>query len=98
MQGWIPKVPGRTGAIPMPTAYFTQRGGPVHFLYVFAPAAPGKPIPITAVKSANVEGATLAADIVFADGATHRFVLQQNGVSLTQGAKTLRVEVPSTAS
>lgn len=92
VQGWLPIKHNFAGANPRPTVYFTQRArGPVHFLYVFAPAPPGKAVPVIGVKPAQVDDAMLAADVMFAPDATHRFVLQQDGCSLIRETQTLHV-------
>lgn len=89
MQGWIPDYSRPAAKLPRPVAYYTRKAaGAVHFLYVFAPIAPGEPCPVTAVQPAAVPGTALAATVVHADGSQRVFSLALSGqVRYSGGAK-----------
>lgn len=88
IQGWLPKGHGITGVVPAAVPTFRLKGaGRQVFLYVFSPARPGEPIPVTAVAPAEPASQgpnaadAVAATIHFRDGATHVFsmVLDEHG-------------------
>lgn len=88
VQGWLPREHALTGAFPRPCVYFTQKGkGTVRFLYVFAPAPEGHPVPVLIVTPGQAEGAQISADIAFRDGQTHRLRFHdKDGLRLERGA------------
>jgi hypothetical protein len=83
MLGWIADSAYKMRAVP--TAYYSIKGkGPVHFLYAFAPMPAGKSSPIARIEPAEVNDASIAAKIIFVDGAVYgrgsdEIVLKQNG-------------------
>jgi hypothetical protein len=80
VQGWLPKEHGRTGAFPRPCAYFTVRGsGRMRLMYVFAPAAAGQPLPVTAFEGTPPSGATSSATIHLTNGKRHHVSLSPSG-------------------
>lgn len=68
--GWIGN--DTLDLVPVPTAYYTRRAkGPVHTLYVLAPAPPGKASPIDRVEPGTTTNAAVSAKIVFAKDAVY---------------------------
>jgi hypothetical protein len=82
MQGWISD--HTFDQRPVPTAIFTRKSaGPVHLLYVFAPAPAGKPFPVTSVTPAATTATSLiSASITLHGGGSDNLQLLKDGTLL----------------
>jgi hypothetical protein len=79
MQGWISD--HTFDQRPVPTAIFTKKSaGPVHLLYVFAPAAAGQPFPLVSVTpGAPPDASAVSAVITLRDGGADNLLLLKDG-------------------
>lgn len=80
VQGWLPAGGiNRLDMRPIPTPiYSVNASGIVSLLYVFYPVPEGAP-PAVTVSPWTVEGATVAAEVAFADGPRYRVSMPQDG-------------------
>lgn len=91
VQGWLPKLHGRTGADPRPCVYYSVRKrGRTHMLYVFAPAPAAGAFPVTEVRRAEPSDTDLTVDIIVPRGGPHRFALSRDGVATLRKGSGVR--------
>jgi hypothetical protein len=89
MQGWISD--HAYDQRPVPTVIFTRKSaGPVHLLYVFAPARAGQSSPIASITSGTPDAkSVVSATIKLRDGASDRLFLFKDGSLLLNRSNEL---------
>jgi hypothetical protein len=94
MQGWISDHTYDQRAVP--TASFTKKSpGPIHLLYIFAPAPPGQPSPVRSVTPADQkESSLVSATITLHDGTSDSLSLLKDGSLLLNRANSQTFSSP----